>query len=213
MILFDPPRRASRAIPLAILAFAMGSVGAISAQDAGEAESGVAEATTSPDATATEQEEQLLAQRIVASLAEASERLREGGIGDETISLQQSAASDLEALLAKLKAAAKPSPQESESPSPSTTPGSSSTQGGQSSESNSNLDAAASSEKTHQGAVDPAAELQRRRDLAQSVWGHLPPRVQDELKRSFSERFVPRYEEAIRRYYEALARQPRSEAK
>jgi hypothetical protein len=48
-------------------------------------------------------------------------------------------------------------------------------------------------------------EIQRRRNLATSVWGHLPPRVRDRMEGAFSERFLPQYDDLVRRYYEALA--------
>jgi hypothetical protein len=155
--------------------------------------------------------EQELAQRIVASLTEASERLKTGDPDSATASLQQSAVSDIEALLARLRASPRPTPQESDSASQSSSKSGSESQGSGAESSNRNPDAAQSSEDASGAAVDPQAELTRRRDLVQAVWGHLPPKVQEELRRSFSEHFVPRYDEAIRRYYEALARQPRTD--
>lgn len=38
-----------------------------------------------------------------------------------------------------------------------------------------------------------------------AVWGHLPPREQEALFRSLSDKFLPEYEAMIRKYYEALA--------
>lgn len=38
-----------------------------------------------------------------------------------------------------------------------------------------------------------------------AVWGHLPPREQDALFRSLSDKFIPEYEAMIRKYYDALA--------
>lgn len=38
-----------------------------------------------------------------------------------------------------------------------------------------------------------------------AVWGHLPPREQEALFRSLSDKFLPEYEGMIRKYYEALA--------
>ena len=57
--------------------------------------------------------------------------------------------------------------------------------------------------------VEPDRSLttpERRRVLADAVWGHLPPREREELMRTFSERFLPKYEEQVRRYFEALSR-------
>ena len=38
-----------------------------------------------------------------------------------------------------------------------------------------------------------------------AVWGHLPPREQEALFRSLSDKFLPEYEAMIRKYYETLA--------
>ncbi|MDA1213759.1 MAG: hypothetical protein O2955_14685 [Planctomycetota bacterium] len=41
--------------------------------------------------------------------------------------------------------------------------------------------------------------------LAKDVWGHLPDSVREQMLNLFSEKYLPRYEDLIRRYYEALA--------
>lgn len=67
-----------------------------------------------------------------------------------------------------------------------------------------NAQAQDSSEK-----VDPkkAAEVEaaRQRQLVKDVWGHLPPALREELLNVYSEKYLPRYEDLVRRYYEALA--------
>lgn len=52
-----------------------------------------------------------------------------------------------------------------------------------------------------------AVQVERRRNLATAVWGHLPDRVREEMLQSYSEEFLPEYEELVERYYEALAEQ------
>lgn len=37
------------------------------------------------------------------------------------------------------------------------------------------------------------------------VWGHLPPSVRRELMNVYSEKYIPQYEDLVRRYYESLA--------
>lgn len=37
------------------------------------------------------------------------------------------------------------------------------------------------------------------------VWGHLPPSLKRELLNIYSEKYIPQYEDLIRRYYESLA--------
>jgi hypothetical protein len=64
-----------------------------------------------------------------------------------------------------------------------------------------------------QDKLDPAqqkaAEEARRRAVANDVWGHLPPNVREALQKSFNERYLPKYEELVRRYYESLAEKQR----
>lgn len=47
--------------------------------------------------------------------------------------------------------------------------------------------------------------LTTTRDLATSVWGHLPTRQRDRMQSRFSEQFLPQYEQLVRQYYERLA--------
>ncbi len=37
------------------------------------------------------------------------------------------------------------------------------------------------------------------------VWGHLPPALRRELLNVYSEKYIPQYEDLVRRYYESLA--------
>ncbi len=65
-----------------------------------------------------------------------------------------------------------------------------------------------STERTDRGEAT-SAELARRNALMRDVWGHLPPAALERLMNVYSERYLPQYEEVIRRYYEALAEQHR----
>ena len=55
----------------------------------------------------------------------------------------------------------------------------------------------------------PAANKDRQQELVKDVWGHLPPNVRAELLNVFSEKYLPKYEDLVRRYYEALAEKNR----
>lgn len=50
-------------------------------------------------------------------------------------------------------------------------------------------------------------EAVRRERLETDVWGHLPPGLRQELLNAYSEKYLLRYDELIKRYYEALADQ------
>ena len=49
------------------------------------------------------------------------------------------------------------------------------------------------------------AELARRQQLSKDVWGHLPPALREKLLNVYSDKYLPKYEDLVRRYYEALA--------
>lgn len=63
-----------------------------------------------------------------------------------------------------------------------------------------------SSEKM-KGQKRTAEEEDLRRRLEKDVWGHLPPGLRQQLLNVYSEKFLPKYDDMVRRYYEALAQQ------
>lgn len=200
-------RRKCLSIEASGIAFALLLSGALPARS--EDSAAPPAATAESDAAPSSQpDERFIAERAIASLNEAARRLRDSAADSRTVELQRAAVQDLDELLKRLKSssASSPPPQtssEGESAEQQKTGSSSDSGGG----ANSNRNAAQSNEQAEGGDHAKDAEIARRRDLAQSTWGHLPPKMQEELQRSFSERFVPKYEELIRRYYEALAEQ------
>jgi len=56
---------------------------------------------------------------------------------------------------------------------------------------------------------DSRAELDRMRQMLNAVWGHLPPKVRDQLQSSAPEEFLPKYEKLIEEYYKRLAEERR----
>lgn len=53
-------------------------------------------------------------------------------------------------------------------------------------------------------------QQERQQEMVKDVWGHLPPNVRAELLNVFSEKYLPKYEDLVRRYYEALAEKNRA---
>jgi len=45
------------------------------------------------------------------------------------------------------------------------------------------------------------------RELARKVWGHLPPKLREELLQAGGEEFLPEYAAEIREYYRRLAKE------
>ena len=60
-------------------------------------------------------------------------------------------------------------------------------------------------------AEEGEAARQQRLGLATAAWGHLPPKVREQMRSAINEEFLPEYDELIRRYYEALATRRQNE--
>tara|TARA_R110002111_G_scaffold262586_2_gene339307 strand:+ start:8487 stop:9185 length:699 start_codon:yes stop_codon:yes gene_type:complete len=50
-----------------------------------------------------------------------------------------------------------------------------------------------------------AGSLPDRNAYIKDAWGHLPPAMRQQLLNIYTEKFLPQYEDQVRRYYEALA--------
>jgi hypothetical protein len=55
-----------------------------------------------------------------------------------------------------------------------------------------------------------SAELLRQRRMLEEVWGHLPPDVRERMQNVMSEKYLPKYDEMIRRYFKSLAQDEKS---
>jgi hypothetical protein len=54
-----------------------------------------------------------------------------------------------------------------------------------------------------------AAEEARRAQMIKDAWGHLPPHLREAMQNAFSEKYLPKYEDLVKKYYEALAEKNR----
>lgn len=61
-----------------------------------------------------------------------------------------------------------------------------------------------SSDRKEKGLVT-SGNLTNTNGYIKDAWGHLPPAVRQQLLNVYTEKFLPKYEEQVRRYYEALA--------
>lgn len=52
------------------------------------------------------------------------------------------------------------------------------------------------------------ARLASMMETLQQVWGHLPPRIREQMQSGMAEEFLPQYERLIEHYYQRLAEQP-----
>ena len=69
------------------------------------------------------------------------------------------------------------------------------------------------SSKQSQAERKAAEEAKRRQKLEMDIWGHLPPHVREELLNTYGERMLPKYEQMVKQFYEALSTQGDSKKK
>jgi hypothetical protein len=69
------------------------------------------------------------------------------------------------------------------------------------------------SEERADQARKAAAEQARRQELIKDVWGHLPPHLREAMQNSFSEKYLPKYDELVKKYYESLAEKNRNRSR
>ncbi len=156
--------------------------------------------------------------RLLDNTTQAQARLADSDFQKQTQTLQQQILEDIDALLEQTT----PPPG---SPPPSSGESESQTQNDQSHSSESQQtegDGAEKQSPEEETSSDPnaesresaernaqanggATEQKRRLGLATAVWGHLPPKVREQMRSAFSETYLPEYDDLVRRYYEALA--------
>ncbi len=68
-----------------------------------------------------------------------------------------------------------------------------------------NRDNAEDSSEEKRNAKNSNANLQPRQELFNEVWGHLPPSIRQKLLNQGSGKYLPKYEDLARQYFEAIA--------
>lgn len=66
-----------------------------------------------------------------------------------------------------------------------------------------------STERTGKDA-DTRTELDRMKQMLKEVWGHLPPKMREQMQAGRPEEFLPKYERLIEDYYKRLAEEKRT---
>lgn len=176
---------------------------------------------TPPKAASDEQaptEESNPLERVVAGMRSASERIGQQDTGEQTRAIQEQVIRDLDKLIEQAKQQRKNPPPPRSPPSPrdqrqqrQPMPDASDQQE-QAGNANSQKDRRQpedSTERADQGS-DRERERQRRQRFSIDVWGHLPPKLRQQLLNTYSDKVLPQYEDLVRRYYEALSEQGRS---
>jgi hypothetical protein len=174
-------------------------------------------------------------ERAIDGMRQAFRRMEKDDAGADTLELQRRVVADLEKLLELLKNRR----NNASNPPPSDQTSSDQTSQNQPRKSRSRLtrrelDPQNSGKRTETAASrreqnarrnerEKAREAQERRDPAKAardaeehrrqmikdVWGHLPPHLREAIGKTFNEKYLPKYEDLVKRYYEILAEKNR----
>lgn len=163
-------------------------------------------------------------ERIGADLVEAHRLLGEGQTGEPTQVVQRRIIDELSRLVETAKSAVpkepggrenpngagNPQPESGGSGSPEPSPGQAPTPEAAVGMPSRNRDGKAeeSSDRAREDRLRDAV-LDFRSDLVRDAWGHLPPRLREQLLNAGSDEYLPQYDSLVRRYFESLA-QPES---
>ncbi|MBC8114291.1 MAG: hypothetical protein H7062_07940 [Candidatus Saccharimonas sp.] len=188
-----------------------------------------------PDKPKPEQKEDKF-DRVAKGMRSASEKLDGKETGDETIKIQEQVIRDLDELIKQLQnpppnggggggggggssgggssksggggnsRQQRPGGRGGKGQPQGGTPkqqaqGSGSAQGGKDRQ-----DAEGSDERTDSDR-QAASKAAREKKLEIDVWGHLPPHLRNELLNTYGERMLPKYEQLVKQFYEALSEQ------
>lgn len=176
-------------------------------------------------------------ERAIRGMRDAGRRIEEEDLDDNTHDIQEKVVAELDELIKQLKRRPPPSQQNQKpqnedqqdqqnqdkkqqqpqnSDKQKQKPKSQQKPGGSKEQQKSQSKGEQSKEEKAQDSTDKlrnekakTAEEQRREKLDRDVWGHLPPALREKLLNVSSEKFLPKYEEMVRSYYEALAERNR----
>ncbi|QDV52521.1 hypothetical protein [Gimesia fumaroli] len=154
--------------------------------------------------------QKLPVESIIEEMHRAGKLLEQQQTGKETQEVQQQVVQDLETLIRLIKSAPKNStqrPSQKNDQKPDSKQLSGKQKGGMGEQSQQQISqgpARKSSERNEAGKVTPG-DLTGRNAYIKDAWGHLPPAMRQKLLNIYTEKFLPQYEDQVRRYYEALA--------
>jgi hypothetical protein len=138
----------------------------------------------------------------------AEELIRRRITSERTQRLQDQIVADLERLIEQLNKQCQSGQRNSSgSPKPAGKPGGQS-QAGSGENQGGNRPAKESTDRVGVASTDEA-EMERMRQMLKRVWGHLPPKVREQMSSGTIEEFLPKYEQLIEDYFSRLAKEER----
>src|SRR5262245_44605927 len=157
-------------------------------------------------------------EHAIAGMWSAQKRIAGSDTGIETRRIQEGVVNDLEDLLAQLKKQQNQGNRNSSSNSNQrnqrgkSQPGRGNPQDADPQNSRRRDDNATDSQELSDAARAKAAEDARRSQMIKDVWGHLPPHLREAMRHALTETYLPKYDDLVKKYYEALAQKNRKRA-
>jgi hypothetical protein len=158
-------------------------------------------------------------ERAIEGMRSAQKRIGASDTSSQTQKIQERVVQDLEGLLALLK---KQQSRQSSSQQNSNQKqddqknqrqkmekGRNDPQNSKSQGDRRNDDKSADSQERTDAARAKAAEDARRAQMLKDVWGHLPPHVREAIRNALRDNYLPKYDDLVKKYYEALAEKNR----
>lgn len=155
-------------------------------------------------------DQKLPVESIIAEMKRAGNLIKNQQTGKPTQKIQTDVIADIENLIQQIESAQKFSVQiikRSDRKEQSDKKQTQKMKEGKTSKSVSQLSqgpARKSSERIETGQVT-TGNLSNSNSYVKDAWGHLPPAMRQRLLNIYTEKFLPQYEDQVRRYYEALA--------
>ncbi|QGQ25276.1 hypothetical protein F1728_22440 [Gimesia benthica] len=162
---------------------------------------------------------QLPVEPIIKEMQRASKLISEQKTGKETQQIQREVVRNLEELIQLIESSPgktiqrMSSRKESESSQQSEQKQAQKDQQGKNQQNGEQLSqgpAKKSTDRQNQGKAT-SGQLADRNAYIKDAWGHLPPAMRQQLLNIYTEKFLPRYEDQVKRYYEALAEKNRQQ--
>jgi hypothetical protein len=207
---------------LAVLIIALGSAAPLAAAPKPAEDDDVPVAEGPAEAKKAAEEEIDRLERAIDGMRTAQKRIDASDTSSRTQKIQEQVVSDLEELLALLKK--QMSRQSSMQQSPNQRPdnqknqrqkmekGRSDPQNSDSQGNRRNDDKSTESQERTDAARAKAAEDARRAQMIKDVWGHLPPHLREAIRNALRDNYLPKYDDLVKKYYEALAEKNRKRA-
>jgi hypothetical protein len=158
-------------------------------------------------------------ERAIEGMRSAQKRIGASDTSSQTQKIQERVVQDLEELLALLKK--QQSRQSSSQQNPNQKQdnqknqrqkmekGRNDPKNSQSQGDRRNDDKSADSQERTDAARAQAAEDARRAQMLKDVWGHLPPHLREAIRNALRDNYLPKYDDLVKKYYEALAEKNR----